>query len=51
MQRNGNQYLSLVPTDESKDKLKKVWRTMEQNQSSYKINKNNSDNYDEKYEN
>ena len=29
---NGNKYLTLVPTDESKDSMKnKIWRTMEQN--------------------
>ena len=26
---NGNKYLTLVPTNESKEKLKKVWRTKE----------------------
>ena len=26
---NGNKYLTLVPTNESKEKFKKVWRTIE----------------------
>ena len=29
---NGNKYMMLVSTDKSKEKLKKVWRIMEQNQ-------------------
>ena len=45
----GNKYLTLVSTDESRDKLKeyeKLWRKMEDLIRS--IN-DNSDNYDEKY--
>ena len=34
-QSNGNEYLKLVPTDESKDILKKVWKNMDQNKRSY----------------
>ena len=26
---NGNKYLTLVPTNESKEKIKKIWRTKE----------------------
>ena len=32
---NGNKYLALVPTDESKRHTEKVWGTMEYNQRSY----------------
>ena len=46
---NVSKYLTLVPTDESKDKLKKyreIWsKTKDLTLSTY----NNADNYDEKY--
>ena len=37
-EHNENKYLILVHTNESKH-TKKVWRTVEQNRRSYKINK------------
>ena len=32
---NGNKYLTLIPTDESKDTLKKYEKSMQQNQRPY----------------
>ena len=29
MKINGNKYLTLVPTNESQDKIKKVWETVD----------------------
>ena len=29
MKINGNKYLTLVPTNESQDKIKKVWKTVD----------------------
>ena len=29
---SGNEYLTLVPTDESKEKIKKLWRILDWNQ-------------------
>ena len=26
---NGNKYLTLVPTDETKERIKKIWRTVD----------------------
>lgn len=48
---NGNEYLTVVPTDKSRDKLKeyeKMWRNIK---DLIRLINNNLDDYDEKYEN
>ena len=34
---NGNKYLTLVPTNESKDKIKKVWKSLDYNKYHPKV--------------
>ena len=48
---NGNEYLTVVPTDKSRDKPKeyeKMWRNIK---DLIRLINNNLDDYDEKYEN
>ena len=35
---NGNKYLMLVPTNESKEKIKQIWRTVNWNQRFDEVN-------------
>ena len=44
-----NKYFKLVPTNEGKEKIQKIWRTVELNQIFHRSGTKNSDNYDEKY--
>ena len=36
---NENKYLTLVPTNESKEKIKKIWRTLKLNERFNLVNK------------
>ena len=46
---NGNKYLTIVPTDESKDTLKKYEEIWTKRRDLIRSKPNNSDDYDKKY--
>ena len=48
-ERNGNKYLTLVPTNQSKDILKKYEELWNKTRGLIRSISNSSDNYDEKY--
>ena len=46
---NGNKHLTLVPTNESKKKKKKIWRLWSEIRCLIRLITKNSDDYTEKY--